>query len=286
MTTPTYRSALYKSMQNAADIAGANVKATFSRQVDALIDSTSVASIKNGISGGIKGVVDSVDWAGFENNLREEYERRLARAMKEGADQFKKQFPDFKYDPTSKEIQRAINKRARELSSQLVRESKKGFRQAVRGLFREGAGKFRTAAELKNMIGLTRKEAQAVINARAKMLEDGVKVSKIDKRSDQLIQKYRRQRAARISRTSGVDIANKGQDLALRQAIKVGDVEKEDIERVWIISSGACEICAPMSGQVRDVDKPFITGEGVEVDGPTVHQNCYCSVAVRIRRQS
>lgn len=286
MANPTYRSALYRAMQDASDIAGTTVKATFSRQIGALIDSTSIASIERGISGGIKGVVDSVDWAGLEGNLREEYERRLARAMKQGADQFKKRFPKIEYDPGAPGIQRAIKKRARELAQQLTKESKKGFRQAARGLFREGAGRRRTARELKDMIGLTRKEAQAVINVRSAMLEKDLGAGAIDKRSTQLVRKYRRQRGARIARTAGADISNLGQDLALKQAIKSGDVEEKEVEKVWIVDMDACPICAPMQGQRRSPGRAFTTGKGGEVDGPPVHPNCRCATTVKLKEGS
>ena len=282
-STPTYRSAMYRAMRNASEIAGANVKATFTHQIDSLIKTTSQASIERGISGGAKGVVDSVDWAGFESNLRGEYEQRLARAMKEGSKEFQKTFK-YKFDPDSPVMKRAIKQRAKELSHKLTMETKKGFRQATKGLFKEGISRRKTAKELKDLIGLTRREAQSVVNMRRGLIDKGFSQGDIDKRTNPLVQKYRKQRATRIARTAGTDVASAGQNAILKDAVASGDVDKGKVEKVWVISMGACPICEPMAGQVRKVDETFTTGEGDQVDGPTVHPNCYCSVIMRIKK--
>lgn len=283
MATPTYRSALYRAMQTASDKAGTAVRATFSRNIASLTSKTSLASIQRGLVGGVNGAVKAIDWLSFEKGLREEYERRLIRAMKSGSAEFQKKFK-VKFDPDDPFVKKTIKQQARQLSSQLARETKRGFKQAAKGLIKEGAGRRNTAKVLKDTIGLTRKEAQSVINTRKAALDKGLKRNKINSASSKLTQKLRRRRGTRIARTAGNDIASLGQNTVLKSAIRSGIIEKDDVERVWIISPGACPICEPMAGQVRAPGKDFVTGEGDSVDGPTVHPNCNCSVIVRIKK--
>lgn len=77
-------------------------------------------------------------------------------------------------------------------------------------------------------------------------------------------------RADLIARTETVNAYQGGlQDFA----VKTGATSKE-----WESTIGACKLCAPLDGEVVDINKPFVLPNDDEVSRPPAHVACRCGL--------
>ncbi len=77
-------------------------------------------------------------------------------------------------------------------------------------------------------------------------------------------------RAEMIARTETLYAANEGQRQGWDQAVDEGLLTGDE-KRVWIATSGACDICDELDGETTDLDGEYPDPGG---DGPPQHPNC------------
>ncbi len=137
----------------------------------------------------------------------------------------------------------------------------------------EGLTAATTARSIKNVIGLTPRDAASVMGAASEMSR---------KQLERFSNKLLRRRASNISRTETIAAANRGQQEFWRQAVSDGVLPLENAFQEWITTPDdrLCPICEPMQGQIRGLDATFETGDGDEVVGPPAHPSCRCAVGI------
>ena len=109
----------------------------------------------------------------------------------------------------------------------------------------------------------TRKKLKVAL---AEGIANGEGVDKLSERVSELFKEREKWETVRIARTEVADISGRAQVEAYKQS---GVVKKKE----WLISASACSICAPLSGEIVDVDKTFPGGYYCE----PVHPNCTCT---------
>jgi hypothetical protein len=84
-------------------------------------------------------------------------------------------------------------------------------------------------------------------------------------------------RADMIARTEIMDAANEGQQAGWEEAVEAG-LLPEDAQVVWIATAGACDDCADMDGETRDVNGDYDDAD--YADGPPAHPRCRCTEGI------
>lgn len=206
----------------------------------------------------------------------------------------------------------------RNASGALIREISDSTRGAIQeyltAALREGRNPHDSARDIRDLIGLTDRQARAVSNYRAmleggdfkqaltralrdgrhdrvleRLLADGGQLSKkqIDMQVANYQNRYLIYRSEVIARTESIGALSRGAQLAWIQAEEEGRVKPGDMARYWYVAPGerTCDICRevprlnPDGVGIRDT---FITANG-RVDGPTLHPQCRCVVFTRPR---
>lgn len=176
-------------------------------------------------------------------------------------------------------------------------------RDAVRAIIARGQREGRTvdqvAAEVREVIGLHPRWANAVANRRRAL--ESAKTPMSATRIDRLVAQYRDRlldmQARTIARTELLRASNAGAHEGYRLAVESGALPP-DVVREWITApefkrSGAkdgriCKWCAPMSGrQVVGLDAMYDTPLG-PILHPPLHPQCRCVQVIRtnVRRSA
>jgi hypothetical protein len=199
----------------------------------------------------------------------------------------------------------------------LIREVNKETRLAVQDIliraFQQGGHPKVIAREIREFIGLTRRQAQAVDNYRA-MLESGnveqmrtalersLRDGRFDRsvlrsieqgarlpqdRIDHMVERYRERalqnRAVMIARTETIRASNAGSQAVWDQAKKQGLLGDETRKR-WLVAfdERTCEICkeiARLNKAGVPLNSSFQSSMG-PIEAPPAHPNCRCSVGL------
>jgi hypothetical protein len=165
----------------------------------------------------------------------------------------------------------------------LIREISHSQRQAVREIielaFIEGLPPARSAQLIREVVGLTRRQAAKVAAFEVKLYETVGTTTEIQRRVERYAAAQLRQRSMMIARTETINAASAGQRELWRQAVDQGYLPSNQ-KRRWIVTPDDRldeEVCEPMTGQEVGLNEPFTTGDGRKVMGPTAHPNCRCS---------
>lgn len=191
---------------------------------------------------------------------------------------------------------------ARERSSSLITGVSKTTREAIRGVieraFSEGIPPRAAARLIRPMIGLTPKDAQAVMNLRARLEdasgqtvyagsrairvpEDGFSDEEIENYTDRYSDRLLQDRSETISRTETIAASNEGQRELWEQMVEDGLLDASE-QREWSVAEDdrLCPICEDLDGQLAGLDEEFVTMDGERVIGPPAHPNCRCATVL------
>ncbi|RJQ04431.1 MAG: hypothetical protein C4551_10785 [Bacillota bacterium] len=166
-----------------------------------------------------------------------------------------------------------------ELIREVTDETRLAVREVIRRAFEEGMHPYTSARHIRSMVGLTRRQAQAVDNFRRRLVEEGVAGEKLDKRVEAYRQRLVRWRAKNIARTETLRASNEGQQELWRQAAEQGLIDPAVTRKEFITTPDdrLCDICAPLDGQRVGLEESFQTELG-PVLTPPVHQQCRCAM--------
>ena len=179
------------------------------------------------------------------------------------------------------------------------------IRQILIRSFQEGGHPTQQARQIRDVIGLTPNQEQAVAsfreslksgdmtNALGRALRDGrydrtleahraagtvPSDTAADKMVSRYAERYVNHRATTIARTESVRASNMGQRQVWDQAQKQG-LLAHDQQRVWITSGDdrTCEICEELDGETAGLNEEFDTGI---MEPPDPHPDCRCTTAL------
>lgn len=175
---------------------------------------------------------------------------------------------------------------ARTNSSRLITEVGESVKEAVRGVigrgFTEGIPPRESARLIRDIVGLTDRQAMAVVNYRFDLLEAGRSADDVARLAERYGKQLLNGRALNISRTETIASSTNGQQELWRQAVDKGLLDPEKTQRVWLTTPDdrLCPICEPMDGQSVGLEEPFVSDEGDSVMMPPLHPQCRCAVGL------
>jgi len=182
-------------------------------------------------------------------------------------------------------------------------------RQAVadivtRGV-REGVAPRQQARLIREIVGLTRRDAAAVDRFLHGAIESGMRGPQARGRAERMARRLLNRRAENIARTETIHASNMGTQISWESAQDAG-LLPPGTQKVWIATedSRTCPICAVLDGQVVDLGERFDVQEqatSFEIDGTTIrvrdteplrrptttrtppaHPSCRCTMGVTL----
>jgi hypothetical protein len=143
------------------------------------------------------------------------------------------------------------------------------------------------------IVGLTSRDARAVENYRAALIEDGRAAAQIERMTNRYSNKLLLRRGETIARTETIAALNAGRDEGVTQLIERGEVPAEDVTGEWSASADGRvrDSHAGMDGQTQPHGEPFQSPTGAQMMFPGDSSlgaggedviNCRCYLAVKI----
>lgn len=207
---------------------------------------------------------------------------------------------------------------AQDFGAKLVREITVGQKTALQSLvgqsLADGTPPADTARAIRDLVGLTESQQNAVQNYRAGLesnsasplgyeLRDkrfdrsvarnarrlagddfeALPQDRIDTMVDRYAARYLNYRANAIARTESTEALSVGNRMAWEQVVADGHVQVTDLYRRWYLGDKPCEICEPipaMNPEGVGLREAFATPEGPLMDSPA-HTHCVCVVFTR-----
>ena len=194
----------------------------------------------------------------------------------------------------SPHVQEAAQRLTSNLVTAVADETKAAIRQVVYESIRDGvppaafknaAGEWQrgSAAIIRDIVGLTQRDALAVARSALPASEQAAYAAKLLDR-----------RAMTIARTETSRAGILGRQMAWKEQAKDGLIDLGRFNQRWKTSPGPrdrlCELCAPMEGVLVPLDGTFESTErgilpservpyaGESVEGPPLHPNCLCDL--------
>jgi hypothetical protein len=194
------------------------------------------------------------------------------------------------FDRTNPAAIEWVNFHGAELVTQVTSETRQAIRTALDRAFVEGISTRDTARMLRDTIGLTDVQSDAVLTLRERLLESpgrlvragrtpirvpktGASQQLLDKATRQYADRLLQKRAQTIARHETMTASNEGQRQLWRQAQTTGDLPRH-VRVGVILSTNACAICSAMDGETRDIDSTYSGGL------PPFHIRCTCTEGI------
>ncbi len=172
---------------------------------------------------------------------------------------------------------RWITQHAAELVTAVTAETKAAIRAVVLQGFVDGVPPKRFAAQIKSMIGLTERDAKAVLRYWETLNQDR-NALRANEMADTYADKLLRLRSENIARTETIAAAANGTQQSWRQAQANGLIAPES-KRVWIAASESgrtCPLCMALDGVQVGLEEPFPGGYMT----PPRHPSCRCAIGL------
>jgi uncharacterized protein with gpF-like domain len=177
----------------------------------------------------------------------------------------------LRFDATNPRAIAAAETQAAELVVGVNAATRQAIRDAVARAIAEGRSPAVLARELRDLVGLTPRDAQAVLNFRAHELARGVSQSVVDRRAARYADRLLRRRALTIARTETLRATNAGQKELWLQARDSGQLSP-DQKRTWLHNTRRHE---DRAGEVVGIEEPWPWGTE-----PGDEVNCGCGQAL------
>lgn len=197
--------------------------------------------------------------------------------------------------------------------AQFEQDLQQMLRRAVSTSFIEGIPPRDAALLIRDSIGLTANQLQAVANYRRfleglgsrELLTDLAPTSlerirrsdirllpkrgaaMTDERIDQMVGRYRtrllKERALTLVSNESMAASNQGQLILWRDAVANGLLNEAAVRKKFIITKDekVCPICRPMAGQLQPLSGSFVSPyDGSSAKAPPMHWRCRCTVGL------
>jgi hypothetical protein len=232
-------------------------------------------------------IIDSIDWAdAFDIRLLKLHESVANSIMAlTGAEAWKRLDIPISFNLRNPYAEKWVSEHGAELVTAVSKETKLAIRSIVHDGFKSGFPPREMAKRIRPMIGLTDRNANAALRYWLALNEDAkdLTAQRVDSMADGYARRLLRRRAMNIARTETINSANQGTLSAWNTAKDDGFILPES-QKEWIAATQSdrlCVHCRPMDGQKVNLDEKFHSKTlSKDVDGPTLHPQCRCSVGL------
>jgi hypothetical protein len=162
--------------------------------------------------------------------------------------------------------------------AQLPAAQKQRVKDLVESSIADGIPPMELAKLIRDTIGLTDQQADAVANFRDRLVDQEVDEADRVVRVERYAQAQRTYRAQTIARTELLGSLNAGQQELWDEAVSQGVIEPGEMEKIWIVTDDDLleEECEAMADEQVGLHEQFSSGD----DFPPAHPNCRCTVGL------
>jgi SPP1 gp7 family putative phage head morphogenesis protein len=194
------------------------------------------------------------------------------------------------YEQTARRLSRWISARNEALRGMLGNVNSEALGQMLYHFTVENpVNPLASARYIRHAIGLTDREALAVVRLQEGLASSGTAQAVIDRKAGSYSNYLLRRRAERIARTEYTAAFNQAGLETVRTAVDLGILPPEQgtARKTWLTSEDelVCPYCGGMDGQTVGVDEEFtddLGGSGV--DCPPLHPNCRCTTLFHVSK--
>lgn len=280
-----------RRLHQIADRAAGQLKVKILRAIASTLEGVSQSTLERALSrGDAEAAMRAIPWsqtgdpqlrAAFQATLEPVY-RDAGDAAADQLDRSLKAGLSFNMrDPRSERwAETFAATRVTEVSGETV----DAIRQVITTAFTEGRHPYETAKDIREIVGLTTRQADAVRNYRTLLEQD--EIERTTEQEDRMVWRYREQllaaRAENIARTETLRAEAEGKQALFDQARDLGYLRDTD-RRVWVASEDerTCPICADLDGQEVPLGQPFVGADGERYDLEPAHPQCRCTTWVQ-----
>lgn len=239
-------------------------------------------------------------WNAAVETWRVQVARQIREALETGAEVAASAMArlEGRFDVTNPEATAWAAERSAALVTNVSAETRAALRGILTRSVTEGIAPRDTARLIRDVVGLTARQAQAVAGFRAALGQlqakpSGTVVETALRRLSNrgltatrlldLVARYAarllRQRSVLIARTEIMTALNEGTRQLWAQGVASGDLDSSDLEQEWMIADDerVCPICAPLDGEHAPIGGRF---PGAGGSGPPAHPACRCSTGL------
>ena len=237
-----------------------------------LVDSAIDAALDRGITGQPVELYAAVDELAIAKEERPEV-AVYSELLVEGA-----KIQGVVLDLKSPFVLDAAKRLTANLVTQVSQETKRAIRQVIFEAVLEGKAPAVAKRDIRRIIGLTRRDALAVLRYPR------------PQGAERYAQKLLNRRALTIARTETQFAANRGQQLAWKEMARDNLIDTSRLSQRWLTTASdrTCDLCAPMNGQIVSLGSSFTSSErgvlpsarvpydGGVTESPPLHPSCRC----------
>ncbi len=260
-------------------------------------------------SGNRAGALESLPWSlldSYLTTLKDPMERALGETGDAAAARMSRDFGvELKFDLMNPAALEWVQAHSAKMVREVGDETKLAVRRVIDLTFMTGTGPYDAARQIRQLVGLTKVQAQAVANYRhfleglalresladlpegiiARLQRGGLRRNQLAKlartgmtpeRIEQLVEAYRNrligERAETIARTELIAASSAGQRLLWEQAVEQGLIDAREWERCWLLTPDdrLCDRCLAMKDQRAPIGGKYRGG----ISGPPLHPKC------------
>ncbi len=262
------------------------VRARFLQAIDALQGSVDTAALARALErGDLAGAERVIDLAELPTHLRPMADT-LKQIFHAAGDQASQELGTALSESISFSLTnpRAVHAAAT-LTGRLIREISDATREGIRSLIANGIATGRppedTARSIRELVGLTTRQADAVEAYRRELLDAGRSLDDARDAAARYGTQLLNQRARLIARTETIRASAEGQLVAWQQAAADHLLDPARTSRRWTATEDdrLCPICEDLDEQTVPFMAPFHTDVGGVGDlmTPPAHPGCRCS---------
>ena len=278
----------WRTIHGAADSMRREMNRAFLRAIARTQDALTLAAIERALeSGDLQAAEEAIPWELLEREFQQEMQPAIAETVRRGGEASLKHLPaavaaQMRFDLLNPRSVDFIRQHTAELVREVGEETKAAIRGVIQRAFEEGMHPRRSARYIRELVGLTERQAAAVDNYRRRLLRDGASLQRAEELATRYGRRLHRHRALNIARTETLRAANEGQNLLWQQGIEEGLILPERTFREWIVTPDdrLCEFCEEMDGQQVGMNEPFVSPAFGAVDVPPLHPGCRCTVVL------
>ncbi len=276
----------WRTIHGVADNRRAEMRRAFMRGIERFASDIVLIELERAFEAGDIGAIEAaIPWEDLPAQL-EDMADEILRLVESGARASLKHLPNFvqanlRFDLLNPRSVNFIREYRFNLIREITAESREAIRRVVLRAFEEGMHPYKSARYIRDIVGLTERQALAVDNYRRSLLAQGVPEGRALEMVNRYANRVHRRRAETIARTETIRAASAGQTLLWQEGTEEGLIEPARTWRVWIVTPDdrLCDICEPMDGQRVRMDEAFQSSIGPIFD-PPVHPNCRCAVSL------
>lgn len=185
-------------------------------------------------------------------------------------------------DPEQGAAQRWVAEREAALAEYFGKTAAANLRRLLqRGIAEHQFAAGGVARDLRWTLGLSERDANVLMRRYVAQLHDeDAPAAQASRNLRKGVEQKMRARTNDAIQHELADAWNQGALLSVQHRVKEGELPL-DLVKVWLTERDdrVCPTCAPLDGEVRDLDKPFSNGR----QAPSAHFKCRCAVAFRRR---